>query len=164
MLVSAIPHESVIGMHTSHPSWSSLPSHPPPPSRSPQSTGFELPVYSNFPLAVYFTCGNGTDYVFLDSKINADGDCSHKIERRLLLGRKAITNLDSMLKSTDTTLPTKVHIVNIMVFPSSSHHVWMWELDHKESWPQRKLMLLNCGVGEDYWESLGLQGDPTSPS
>ena len=66
-----------------------------------------------------------TDFIFWGSKITADGDCSHKIKRRLLLGRKAITNLDSMLKSTDTTLPTKVHIVNIMVFPSSSHHVWM---------------------------------------
>ena len=67
-----------------------------------------------------------------DSKITADGDCSHEIKRRLLLGRKAMTNLDSMLKSRDITLLTKVHIVKAMVFPSS--HVWMWELDHKEGW------------------------------
>ena len=59
-------------------------------------------------------------------------DCSHKIKRCLLLGRKAVTNLDSTLKSRDITLQTKVHLVKTMVFSSS--HVWMWELDHKESW------------------------------
>ena len=58
-----------------------------------------------------------TDFIFLGSKIIADNDCSHKIKRCLLLGRKAITNLDSILKSTDITLPTKVHIVKAMVFP-----------------------------------------------
>ena len=57
-----------------------------------------------------------TDFIFLDSKITADGDCSHEIKRHLLLGRKAMTNLDSILKSTDITLPTKVHIVKAMVF------------------------------------------------
>ena len=58
-----------------------------------------------------------TDFIFLGSKITADGDCSHKIKRRLLLGRKAVTNLDSILKSRDITLPTKVHLVKAMVFP-----------------------------------------------
>ena len=58
-----------------------------------------------------------TNFIFLGSKITADGDCSHEIKRRLLLGRKAMTNLDSMLKSRDITLPTKVHLVKAMVFP-----------------------------------------------
>ena len=63
---------------------------------------------------------------------SADGDCSHEIKRRLLLGRKAMTNLDSILKSRDITWLTKVHKMKAMAFPSSS--VWMWELDDKESW------------------------------
>ena len=58
-----------------------------------------------------------TDFIFLDSKITADDDCSHKIKRHLLLGRKAMSNLDSILKSRDITLPTKVHLVKAMVFP-----------------------------------------------
>ena len=58
-----------------------------------------------------------TDFIFLDSKITADGDCSHEIKRRLLLGRKAMSNLDSIFKSRDITLPTKVHLVKAMVFP-----------------------------------------------
>ena len=58
-----------------------------------------------------------TDFIFLDSKITADGDCSHEMKRCLLLGRKAMTNLDSTLKSRDITLPTKVHLVKAMVFP-----------------------------------------------
>ena len=66
------------------------------------------------------------------SKITADGDCSHEIERHLLLRRKVMTNLDSILKNRDITLPTKVHLVKAMVFPDI--HVWMWELDCKESW------------------------------
>ena len=65
-----------------------------------------------------------TDFIFLGSKITADGDCSHEIKRRLLLGRKAMTNLDSILKSRDVTLSTKVRLVKAMVFPSSGH-VWM---------------------------------------
>ena len=63
------------------------------------------------------------DFIFLGSKITADGDCSHEIKRRLLLGRKAITKLDSIFKSRDITLPTKVRLVKAMVFSSS--HVWM---------------------------------------
>ena len=63
------------------------------------------------------------DFIFLDSKITADGDCSHEFKRRLFLGRKALTNLDSILKSTDISLPTKVRLVKAMFF--SSGHVWM---------------------------------------
>jgi len=68
------------------------------------------------------------DFIFLASKITSDGDCSHEIKRCLLLGRKAMTNLDSKLKNRDVTLPTKVHLVKAMVFP-----VVTWELDYKES-------------------------------
>ena len=87
-----------------------------------------------------------TDFIFLGSKITVDGDCSHEIKRRLLLGRKAMSNLDTILKSRDITLSTKVHLVKAMVFS-----VVMYGY---ESWTKRKLsteelMLLNCGVGED---------------
>ena len=71
-----------------------------------------------------------SDFIFWGSKITADGDCSHEVKRHLLLGRKAITNLHSILKSRDITLLTKVHIVKAVVFSSS--HIWMRELDHKE--------------------------------
>ena len=85
-------------------------------------------------------------FILLGSKITADGDCSHEIKRRLLLGRKVMTNLNSILKSRDITLPTKVHLVKAMVFP-----VVMYGC---ESWTGKKaeccrMMLLNCGVGED---------------
>ena len=73
-----------------------------------------------------------TDFIFLGSKITTDGDFSHEIKRPLLLGRKAMTNIDSILKSRDLTFPTKVSLVKAMFLSSS--HVWMWELDHKESW------------------------------
>ena len=73
------------------------------------------------------------DFIFWGSKITADGDCSHEIKRHLLFGRKVMTNLDSILKSRDITLPTKVHIVKA-IHGFSSSHVWMWELDYKESW------------------------------
>ena len=66
------------------------------------------------------------------SKITADGDCSHEIKRRLLLGRKVMTNLDGIFKRRDITLPTKVCLVKATVFPCG--HVWMWELDCEESW------------------------------
>ena len=79
------------------------------------------------------------------SKITADGDCSHEIKRRLLLERKVMTNLDSILKSRDVTLPTKVHLVKTMVFPVVMYgcESWAIKLSTKE------LMLLNYGVGED---------------
>ena len=73
-----------------------------------------------------------SSFIFLISKITADGDCSHEIERPLLLGRKTMTNLDSILKSRDVTLPTKGPSSQSYGFSSS--HVWMWELDYKESW------------------------------
>ena len=79
------------------------------------------------------------DFIFWGSRITADGDYSHEIKRCLLLGRKAVTNLDSVLKSRDITLPTKVHLVKPMVFSSS--HVWVWELDHKEGWAPKNQCL-----------------------
>ena len=87
-----------------------------------------------------------SDFIFGGSKITADGDCSHEIKRRLLLGRKVMTNLDSLFKSKDITLPTKVHLVKAMVFS-----VVMYEC---ESWTVKKAELqiidaFNCGVGED---------------
>ena len=72
------------------------------------------------------------DFILGGSKITADGDCSHEIKRRLLLGRKVMANLESILKSRDITLPTKFCLVKAMVFSSS--HVWVWELDYKQSW------------------------------
>ena len=72
------------------------------------------------------------DFILGGSKITADGDCSHEINRRFLLGRKVMTNLDSILERRDITLPTKVCLVKAMIFPSS--HVWMWELNCEESW------------------------------
>ena len=72
------------------------------------------------------------DFIFWDSKITVDGDCSQEIKRCLLLGRKVMTNLDSTLKSRDISWPTKLHLVKAMAFSSS--RVWMWELDYKESW------------------------------
>ena len=74
------------------------------------------------------------DFILGGSKITADGDCSHEIKKRLLLGRKVMTNLDSIFKSRDITLPTKVRLVKAMVFPVICGHIWMWELDYKESW------------------------------
>ena len=67
-----------------------------------------------------------TDFIFLGSKITADGDCNHEIKRCLLLGRKAMTNLDSMLKSIDITFPTKVHLVKAMVFPGVMYGCECW--------------------------------------
>ena len=73
-----------------------------------------------------------TDFIFLGPKITADSARSHEIKRHLLLERKAMTNLDGILKSRDITLPTKVHLVNYMVVPVVMY--WMWELEYKESW------------------------------
>ena len=81
------------------------------------------------------------DFIFLSSKITADGDCSHEIKRRLLLGRKVMTNLDSIFKSRDVTLPTKVCLVKAMVFP-----VVMYGHERLSA---EKLMLSNCGAGVD---------------
>ena len=89
-----------------------------------------------------------------------DSDCSHEIKRCLLLGRKAITNLDSIFKSRHITLSTKVHLVKVMVFPVVMYGCESWTIKLRA----KELMLFNCGVGEDSRESLGLQGDSTSPS
>ena len=87
-----------------------------------------------------------SDFIFLGSKITADGDCSHEIKRRLLLGRKVMTNLDSILKSRDITLPTKVCLVKAMVFPVVTYGCESWTVKKAE---RQELMHLNCGVGED---------------
>ena len=86
------------------------------------------------------------DLIFLSSKITADGDCSHEIKRRLLLGRKLMTNLDSTFKSRDITLPTKVRLVKAMVFPVVMYGYESWSIRKLSA---EELMLLNCGVGED---------------
>ena len=83
---------------------------------------------------------------FFGSKITADGDCSHEIKRRLLLGRKVMSNLDSIFKSRDITLPTKVRLVKGMVFPVVMYGCDGWTIKKAEC---KELMLLNCGVGED---------------
>ena len=101
-----------------------------------------------------------TDIIFLGSKITADGDCSHEIKRCLLLGRKAVTNLDSILKSRDIALPTKVCLVKAVVFPVVMYGCESWtikaehrRIDAFELWCWRRLeSLLDC------------KGDPTSPS
>ena len=105
------------------------------------------------------TVGTVAGFIFGGSKITADGDCSHEIKRRLLLGRKVMTNLDSILKSRDISLSAKVHLVKAMVFPVVMYGCESWTIKSTE-----ELMVLNCGVGEDSWESLGLQRDPISPS
>ena len=86
------------------------------------------------------------DFIFLGSKIIADGDCSYEIKKHLLLGRKAMTNLDSILKSRDITLQTKVHLVKAMVFQWSCMDV---RVGLQRNLSAEELMLLNCGVGED---------------
>ena len=73
-----------------------------------------------------------TDFIFLGSKITADGNCSHEIKRRLLRGRKAMINLDNILKSNDITLPTKVHIVKAMVFPVGMYGCESWTIKKAE--------------------------------
>jgi len=101
-----------------------------------------------------------TDFIFLGCKITVDGHCSHEIKRYFLLGRKAMTNLDSRLKSRTSLCWQRWVESKLWVFFSS--HVCMWQLDHKTS--TEELMLLNCGAGEDSWESLGLQGGQTRQS
>ena len=106
-----------------------------------------------------------SDFIFLGSKITADGDCSHKIKRRLFLGRKVMTNLDSTLKSSDITLPTKVCLVKTIVFPVVMYGCESWTTKKAECW---RIDAFEEAFGdafeEDSWGFLGLQGDPTSPS
>ena len=103
------------------------------------------------PITFWQTDGETTeivrDFIFLGSKITADGDYSHEIKRHLLLGRKAMTNLDSILKNRDITLPMKVHLIKTMGFPIVMYECESWtilRLSPEES------MLLNCGVGKDF--------------
>ena len=100
-----------------------------------------------------------SDFIFLGSKIIADGDCSHEIKRRLLLGRKVMTNLDSILKSRDITLPTKVRLVKAMVFPVVMYGYESWTVMNLSA----EVFMLLTVVLEKTLESLGLQKDPTSP-
>ena len=91
------------------------------------------------------------DFMFLGSKLTADGDCSHEIKRHLLLGRKALTNVDSILKNRDITLPTKVHIVKAVVFPIVTHRCESWtrktaehqRTDAFELWCCRRLLIVS---------------------
>ena len=102
-----------------------------------------------------------TDFIFLGSKIIADGDYSHEIKRHLLLGRKTMTNLGTVLKSRDITLLTKVRIIRTMVFPLVMYGCDSWTIRRLSA---EELMLSNCGYGEDSRESLGLREDQTSQS
>ena len=86
------------------------------------------------------------DFIFLGSKITADGDCNHESKRCLLLGRKVMINIDSILKSRDITLPKNVHLVKVMVFPLVMYGCASWTIKKLST---EELMLLNCGVGED---------------
>ena len=87
-----------------------------------------------------------TDFIFLGSKITADGECSHEIKRHLLLGRKVMTNLDSILNSRDITFPTKIHLVKAMIFPVIMYGCECWTIRKLRA---EELMLLHCDVGED---------------
>ena len=90
--------------------------------------------------------GKVRGFIFGGSKLTADGDCNHEIKRRLLLGRKAMANLGTILKSRDITLPTKIHLVKAMVSPVVMYGRESWTIKKLST---KELMLLNCGVGED---------------
>ena len=90
--------------------------------------------------------GNSDRLYFLGSKITTDGDFSHEIKRHFLLGRKAMANIDSILKSRDITLPTKVHLVKAIVFPVVMYGCDSWTIKKAK---HQRMMLLNCGVGEN---------------
>ena len=103
-----------------------------------------------------------SDLILGGSKITADGDCSHELKRCLLLGRKVMTNLDSILKSRDIIFTTKVRLVNSMVFPVVMYRCESWTVKKAE---QRKIDAFELWCWRRLFrESLGLQGDPTSPS
>ena len=89
-----------------------------------------------------------TDFIFLGFEITADGDCSHEIKRRLLLERKAMTNIDSITKSRDITLPIKVPLIKAMIFPTIMYGCENWTIK-KASMSAKEFMLLISGVGED---------------
>ena len=100
-------------------------------------------------------------FFFFGSKITADGDCSHEIKRPLLLGRKAMTSLNSILKSRDLTLPTKVHLVKATVVPVVMYGCESWTIKKAEC---RRIDAFELWCWKGSWESLGLQEDPMSPS
>ena len=102
-----------------------------------------------------------SDFVFWGSKITADGDCSHEIKRCLLLGRKVMTNLDSIFRSRDNTLPTNVRLVKAMVFPVVMYGCEIWTIKKAE---HRRNDAFELGCWRRLLRVLGLQGDPTSPS
>ena len=102
-----------------------------------------------------------SDFIFWGSKITVDCDCSHEIKRRLLLGRKVMSNLDSMLKSRDITLQTKVHLVKAMVFPVVLYGCEGWTVKKSE---HRKIDAFELWCWRILLRVLGLQGDPTSAS
>ena len=89
-----------------------------------------------------------TDFIFLGCKITADGDCSHEIKRHLLLGRRAMTNLDSIIKSRNIILLMQICVVRAMVFPIVMYRCESWTMYRCESWSTEELVLLNCGIGE----------------
>ena len=97
------------------------------------------------------TVGTVSDFIFGGSKITADGDCSHEIKRCLLLGRKVLTNLDSILTRRDITLPTKVHVIKAMVFPVVMYGCESCTIKKAE---HQRIDVLHCGVGEDSLKSL----------
>ena len=101
------------------------------------------------------------DFILGGSKITADGDCSHEIKRCLLLGRKVMTNVDSILKSRDIALPTKFRPVKATVFPVVMHGCESWTVKKAE---HQRIDALNCGVGEYFSRVPWSQGDPASPS
>ena len=103
-------------------------------------------VMASGPITSWEIDGETVADFILGSKITAYGDCSHEIKRRLLLGRKVMTNLDSIIKSRDITLPIKVHLVKSMVFPVIMYGCESWTIKKAES---RGIDALNCGVGED---------------
>ena len=103
----------------------------------------------------------GTDFIFLGSQITADGDCSHEIKRCLVPERKAVTSLDSILKSRDITLSTNIHLVKAMVSPVVTYGCESWTIKMTGT---VELMTLKCAAGKDSLESLGQQRDQTNKS
>ena len=155
----------ILMQYSHHSHWPVLAVQP----RALSQNGFQLMSLCELPWLAYpfmfsLSSFNGSHWIFISSyrgSVLHNPLASHlQSVIRLLLGRKAMINLDSIFKSRDITLPTKVHLVRLWFFLWSCMdvRVGLWRrLSTKE------LMLLNCGVGEDSWESLGLQGDPTSP-
>ena len=110
----------------------------------------KMKIMASCPITSWETDGETVEtvsgFILGGSKITADGECSHEIKRRLLLGRKVMTNLDSICKNTDITLPTKVHLVKAMVLPVVMYGCESWTVKKTE---HRRIDALNCGVGED---------------